>query len=121
MHKILLSLFFLIIFIKYSNQYPIEAKIDYGDQEPEIPEYITTSTTRKPQKPLEGMAITFDGTPDEEIKNNFEKLGAVLCSFPEETLKTSPSLIFYCIFIAILWLFLIITLCLGYIRQIIDR
>jgi len=70
-----------------------------GIKNPKSPNMITTSTTRKPQKPLEGMAITFDGTPDEEIKNNFEKL-VQSCVHSRRDSKTSPSLIFYCIFIA---------------------
>jgi hypothetical protein len=59
--------------------------------------------------------------PAKEIKKTLENFGPILCSFPDESLKTSPSLVAYCIIIALLWLFLIITLCVGYIRQIIDR
>jgi hypothetical protein len=79
-----------------------------------------TATTSTYEKPV--LAFTFDKEPNQEVKDSIERLfGGVLCSFPEETLKTSPTLVIYCIILAILWIFLVITLCFGYIRQIIDR
>jgi hypothetical protein len=85
------------------------------DDDEILPEYVPA----RHQKPI--MAISVGEEPSQEIRQSFEQVGAILCSFPEETLKTSPTLVVYCIILAILWLFLVITLCFGYIRQIIDR
>jgi hypothetical protein len=107
MLKLLLLLIFFIPLI-YSQNYTTE--------EDELPEYVTTTTTKTPI-----LALSISQEPETEIRHALEKHGIALCSFPEETLKTSPTLVIYCIIIAILWLFLILTLCFGYIRQIIDR
>jgi hypothetical protein len=59
--------------------------------------------------------------PQTNYNNGLEKYGIALCAFPEESLKTSPALVIYCIVIALLWLLLMITLCFGYIRMIIEK
>jgi hypothetical protein len=107
MHNLL---FFLLIFIQKNSA--TDYKIEYGNGEE--PEYVSTPIPQKPAEFIEGM------NPQQEIHKIIEKMHGSLCSFPEETLKASPTLALYCIVLALLWLFLVLTLGFGYIRQIIQ-
>jgi hypothetical protein len=108
MHNLLL--FILLIFIQQNSA--TDYKIEYGNGEE--PEYVSTPQPQKPAEFIEGI------DPQQEIHKIIEKMHGSLCSFPEETLKASPTLALYCIVLALLWLFLVLTLGFGYIRQIIQ-
>jgi hypothetical protein len=104
------NLFILLIFIQQNSA--TDYKIEYGNGEET--EYVSTPQPQIPPEFIEGI------DPQHEIQKIIEKMHGSLCSFPEETLKASPTLALYCIILALLWFFLVISLCFGYIRQIIQ-
>jgi hypothetical protein len=99
-----------------------------------LPEYIKSTTTKHfylikdlqsqteiVNLPLEGIAITLSERTDDNVK--LENLGPILCTFYDEEIKTSPSLLVYCLVIACSGLFFFLQCVLDtyYVRQIIDR
>lgn len=113
------SLFYFFFFNIFIQAHSLDFKIEYqNEDDPPLEEYISSST-KEPESSSTPEALHMD--PNQQIKQSIEKFGVALCSFPEESLKTSPTLTLYCTILAILWLFLVITLAFGYIRQIIDR